>query len=54
VVAAVDATKFGRVAFVEICPLGRPDVIVIDRPAEPEGTALLRSTARELIVAQES
>ncbi|MCA0293852.1 MAG: DeoR/GlpR family DNA-binding transcription regulator [Actinobacteria bacterium] len=53
VVAAVDASKFGRSAFVEICPLGRADVLVLDRQAEGPRAAELRTAARALVVADE-
>lgn len=53
VVAAVDATKFGRSAFVEICPIGRPDVLVLDRAVEDAHATGLRTAARGLVVADE-
>jgi DeoR/GlpR family transcriptional regulator of sugar metabolism len=54
VVAAVDATKFGRSAFVEICPVTRPDVVVLDRPIDGEGTAALRAVSQRLLIADEA
>lgn len=54
VVAAVDATKFGRSAFVEICQVGRADIVVLDRPVDANGMAALRAVARQLVVAEEA
>jgi DeoR/GlpR family transcriptional regulator of sugar metabolism len=53
IVAAVDGTKFGRSAFVEICPVARPDVLVLDQ-LDPERTAALRAAARDVVLAEES
>lgn len=52
VLAAVDGTKFGRATFVEICPIGRPDLLVLDRRLDPEATAALESAAREVVFAE--
>lgn len=54
VVAAVDATKFGRSAFVEVCPISRPDAVVLDldRLDEPD-RAHLRAAARQVVPAED-
>ena len=54
VVAAVDATKFGRSAFVEICPLARADIVVLDRPIDVDGTTALRAASQQLVIADEA
>lgn len=53
VTAAVDGTKLGRLAFVEICPIGAPDAIVVDASLPPENADEVRAAARELILAEE-
>lgn len=53
VVAAVDATKFGRSAFVEVCPISRADVVVLDRQVEADQLPALRAAARALVFADE-
>lgn len=52
VTAAVDASKLGRLAFVEICPIGLPEVIVVDASLPAEDAEGLRAAASELILAE--
>jgi DeoR/GlpR family transcriptional regulator of sugar metabolism len=54
VVAAVDSAKFGRSAFVEICPVVRPDVVVLDRHLEGDGMTALRAASQLVVVADEA
>jgi DeoR/GlpR family transcriptional regulator of sugar metabolism len=54
VVAAVDSTKFGRSAFVEICPVGLPDVVVLDRPLEGDVMTALRAASQLVVLADEA
>jgi len=54
VVAAVDATKVGRSAFVEICPLARADLVVLDRPVDVGGMTALRAASQRLVIAEEA
>jgi Transcriptional regulators of sugar metabolism len=52
VVAAVDSTKVGHSAFVEICPAHQPDVVILDRPADGDGMAALGAAVQRLVVAE--
>lgn len=52
VTAAVDATKLGRLAFVEICPISEPDVIVVDASLDATSADEVRAGAQELILAE--
>lgn len=51
VIAAVDGTKLGRLAFVDICPIGRPDTIVVDRSIDDGSVDEVRAASQELILA---
>lgn len=52
VTAAVDASKLGRLAFAEVCPISRPDAIVIDASLPPASADDVRAAARELVLAE--
>jgi len=54
VIAAVDATKFGRSAFVEICAVDRADFVVLDRPVDGGGTAALTAAVEHLVIADQA
>ncbi len=53
VIAAVDTTKFGRSAFVEICPLSRADVVVLDRGFDGGQLDAIRAVTGRLLIAEE-
>jgi DeoR family transcriptional regulator, aga operon transcriptional repressor len=49
VVVAADASKIGRVAFAQICPLDRVDTLITDRGAGLRGLHALRSAGLDVV-----
>lgn len=51
VIVVVDATKFGAVACVRVCPIDAVDVVVTDDAAPPEHVAALRDAGVDVVLA---